>query len=330
MNYYNEDNNIYNYNLITKNKPPAYIGKSELYKKVNSHEISKKDKIILIILKNFSFTLFIIGYLFLTSPYLVDQYSRINQTQTIEGYENNIVSKAQLELDEAFNKTVAYNEKVYKKQLETPFIYEGQYASVKDDEYNSLPLSDTSEIGMIEIPQLNIDMPIGHGTSDELLQKEVGHIYGTSLPVGGENTHAVLAGHSALQEAEIFTRLNEMKIGDEFQIKVLGRTLYYKVDQIKTVLPEDADQYLQISPGKDYVTLYTCTPYGINTHRLLIRGERIEENNMDIAKTENTNDEKIVVKNKSYIPIIKIVIIGIMIPLSAIFIVNKIINKLIK
>ncbi len=130
-------------------------------------------------------------------------------------------------------------------------------------------------MGSIEIPKLNLKLAIYHGLGTEALENGVGHVEGTSLPIGGEGTHAVLAGHRGLPSARLFTDLDQMQIGDTFLIHVLDQTLAYKVDQIKTVLPEETED-LAIVPGEDHVTLITCTPYGVNTHRLLVRGVRTE------------------------------------------------------
>lgn len=130
-------------------------------------------------------------------------------------------------------------------------------------------------MGSIEIPKLNLTLAIYHGLSTEVLEKGIGHVEGTSLPIGGESTHAVLAGHRGLPSAKLFTDLDQMELGDIFLIHVLDRTLAYKVDQIKTVLPSESDE-LSIIEGEDHVTLVTCTPYGVNTHRLLVRGIRTE------------------------------------------------------
>ena len=129
-------------------------------------------------------------------------------------------------------------------------------------------------MGYIDIPKIDIVLPVYHGISEKVLQSGVGHLPNTSLPVGGESSHAVLSGHRGLANAKIFTDLNKMEIGDVFYIKVLHHTFAYQVDQILTVLPSDTDA-LQIEKGKDYVTLVTCTPYAVNTHRLLVRGTRI-------------------------------------------------------
>lgn len=135
----------------------------------------------------------------------------------------------------------------------------------------------TGVMGYIDIDKIGVELPIYHGTDSTVLQVGIGHIEGSSLPVGGESTHCVLSGHRGLPSAKLFTDLDELKIGDTFTITVLDRVLIYQVDQIKVVLPEEVAD-LQIENGKDYCTLVTCTPYGINTHRMLVRGIRINGN----------------------------------------------------
>ena len=137
-------------------------------------------------------------------------------------------------------------------------------------------------IGYIEIPKINVFLPIYHGTDDEVLQKGAGHLHNTSLPIGGDSTHSVISAHSALPSKTLFDYLPDLEEGDEFHIYVLDRTLTYRVDQIKTVLPSEIDDLYVVS-GKDLVTLMTCTPYTVNTHRLLVRGERVAD---DDGKTE--------------------------------------------
>ncbi|MCC8137737.1 MAG: class C sortase [Clostridiales bacterium] len=133
----------------------------------------------------------------------------------------------------------------------------------------------TDAIGYIEIPKIGVYLPIYHGVDDEVLQKGIGHMPETSLPVGGESTHAVLSGHTGLPAAKLFTDLDQLEEGDMFYIHVLNRILAYEVDQIKVVLPDETDD-IRIVEGEDYVTLLTCTPYGVNSHRLLVRGTRVE------------------------------------------------------
>ena len=142
-------------------------------------------------------------------------------------------------------------------------------ASSADAEYRSLLDSGGGVMGTIRIPKISVKLPIYHGTSESALASGAGHLYGSSLPVGGKSTHAVLTGHRGLVEAAMFTRLDEMRVGDYFYIEVMGRTLGYQVDRITVIEPNDTSQ-LKIVPGEDRVTLMTCTPYGVNTHRLLV------------------------------------------------------------
>lgn len=142
--------------------------------------------------------------------------------------------------------------------------------------YNdTLNITGTGIMGYIDIDKIGVELPVYHGVDDGVLQIGVGHIEGSSLPVGGQGTHCVLSGHRGLPTARLFTDLDRMEIGDRFRITVLDRVVTYEVDQIRTVLPEDVSE-LAIEDGKDYCTLVTCTPYGINTHRLLVRGIRVE------------------------------------------------------
>lgn len=146
--------------------------------------------------------------------------------------------------------------------------------SKKDKEYQSLLNTGNGVMGTIKVPKQSINLPIYHGTSEEALASGAGHLYGTSLPVGGKSTHSVITGHRGLVEALMFTRLDEVKEGDFFYIEVMGETLGYKVDRISVILPDDTSK-LKIVPDEDRVTLMTCTPYGVNTHRLLISGHRV-------------------------------------------------------
>ena len=150
--------------------------------------------------------------------------------------------------------------------------------------YNDL-LAVTDSIGYIEIPKINVYLPIFHGMDDDALQKGVGHMEGTSLPIGGSSTHCVLAGHTGLPSANLFTDLDQLDKGDTFYIHALDKVLAYEVDQVKTVLPYETDD-IQIADAEDYVTLITCTPYGINSHRLLVRGTRIPYKTQDMAHTK--------------------------------------------
>lgn len=146
-------------------------------------------------------------------------------------------------------------------------------------------------MGYVDIPSIGVSLPIYHYTTDDVLSKGVGHLYGTSLPVGGENTHSVITGHRGLPSSKLFTDLDKVKVGDVFSIYVLGEELDYQVDQIDIVLPDEISS-LSIEPGKDLVTLVTCTPYGVNTHRLLVRGHRIEKTDTAVPTVNRSAEEK--------------------------------------
>ena len=158
-------------------------------------------------------------------------------------------------------------------------LYETDYPLMDYEElpgyYDTLTLPGSSIIGYVKIDKIGVELPIYHGTSDEVLNVGVGHLEGTSLPVGGENTHSVMSAHRGLPSAKLFTDLDRLEPGDTFQITVLDQVLTYQVDQVKVITPTEVEDLL-IAEGKDYCTLFTCTPYGINTHRLLVRGIRIE------------------------------------------------------
>ena len=149
-------------------------------------------------------------------------------------------------------------------------------ASSKDATYMSL-LNESYDgiMGSVEIPKISLNLPIYHGTGTNALNRGAGHLYGTSLPVGGKNTHTVLSGHRGMVEALMFTRIDELQSGDNVYLHVLGTTLGYQIDSIRVILPTEGEQYLRVVPGQDRITLLTCTPYGVNTHRLLVSGHRV-------------------------------------------------------
>ncbi len=173
----------------------------------------------------------------------------------------------------AYNRNLAVRGQYVLGEAEDPFTQaEG---SVSDEEYSSMLDAGSGVMGSISIPKIDVDIPIYHGTSESVLELGAGHLYGTSLPVGGEGTHSVITGHRGLIKALMFTRLDELEKGDSFYVKVMGETLGYKVDRIEVIEPSDVSK-LKIVDGEDRVTLMTCTPYGVNTHRLLVSGVRAQ------------------------------------------------------
>lgn len=246
--------------------------------KTETKKIKKKKKFD--VLNFIIYACILVGWYSLTFGMSADLVNKIYNQSAILAYNNTMVSYSDEDIATMTQKMVDYNESIYEEQKNQIFKYRGPNAT--DDTYKSLPTaSDT--IGTIDIPEIDEHLSFNHGTSEATLQSYAGHVYGTSLPIDGENVHAVIAAHSALSTAKLFTDLNKLKEGDSFYITVLNTKYEYKVDQIKVVLPEEDYKYEQIEEGKNYVTLYTCTPYGVNTHRLLVRGELVSSEHVETS-----------------------------------------------
>lgn len=213
--------------------------------------------------------LFFMGLLILLYPSISDFHNQKVQSKSIVDYEALLKNINNDEYEEIFKDADEYNKKLAK--LPNQFF---NYKSVKNYK-KTLNIDDNGMMGYISIDKIKVELPIYHGTSEEVLSKAVGHIQGTSLPVGGIGSHSVLSAHRGLPSSLLFTNLDKLEIGDIFTITTLNRTLTYEVDKILIVSPKDINS-LKIDKNSDYVTLVTCTPYGINTHRLLVRGKRIE------------------------------------------------------
>ena len=224
----------------------------------------KKNKIgILLVLMLF------IGVCGLLYPSVSQYWNSKTQTQAVENYREILASLKPEDYDAFFEEAEKYNSQL--NELNFPLT---DYYKLKG--YNDiLNVSGTGIMGYLSISKLGVELPLYHGISAEVLNVACGHLEGTSLPIGGENTHCVLSAHRGLPHAKLFTELDKMEVGDTFTITVLNRTITYQVDQIKVVLPNETDD-VQIVAGEDLCTLLTCTPYGINSHRLLVRGTRIE------------------------------------------------------
>ncbi len=213
---------------------------------------------------------FLVGLSLLLYPTVSDYWNSIVQTQVIAEYVEEVAQMDDDRYREVLDDANRYNETLINKA--NRYMMTDQ----EREKYESLlNVSGGGILGYIEIPEINCSLPIYHGTEDAVLQIAVGHIEGTSLPVGGKGTHSVLSGHRGLPSAKLFTDLDKLVEGDVFMIQVLDETLIYEVDQIRIVLPYEMN-YLDIDPEKDYCTLLTCTPYGVNSHRLLVRGHRVE------------------------------------------------------
>lgn len=222
----------------------------------------KKVNLVLIIL-------FMIGFAILMYPFVTQYWNANVQSRAIVDYGKMLENIKIEDYTEIFNRGRIYNEQLSK--LSFPLV---EYKKI--DGYNELfNINDNGMIGYITINKINTELPIYHGTNSSVLNRAVGHMEGTSLPIGGEGTHSVLSAHSGLPTAKLFTNLGKLEVNDIFTITILNQTLTYQIDEILIVEPSDVSN-LEIVPLKDYVTLITCTPYGINTHRLLVRGTRIE------------------------------------------------------
>ena len=224
--------------------------------------------------------LFLVGLGILLYPTVSDKWNAYRQAQLISTYEEAVAELPQETHDEIWAAAHKYNEELWSMGNRYEFTDE-------EREYyeSQLDVAGNGIMGYIEIPAINCSLPIYHGTEEDVLQIAVGHIEGTSLPVGGDSTHCALSGHRGLPSAKLFTNLDQLKEGDTFLLKILGETLTYEIDQILTVLPEEMEA-LNLERGADYCTLVTCTPYGVNSHRLLVRGKRTENAPEEIQEAE--------------------------------------------
>jgi len=250
---------------------------------------------------------FFIGLSVLLYPSLSSFWNAKTQSKAIVDYESMLAQYKPEDYTEIFEAANSYNRKL--AQLESPLT---EYPQLSD--YNSiLNISGTGMIGYITIPKISQELPVYHGTSDGVLSVAVGHLEGTSLPVGGEDTHSVVSAHRGLPTAVLFTHLDRMEVGDTFYFTILDRTITYEVDEIRIVEPNDTS-LIQIVEGKDYCTLLTCTPYGINTQRLLVRGHQVDESqsrNLYVAN-EAFRIEPLIVMPFVALPIIVVLLIYVM------------------
>ena len=210
------------------------------------------------------------GVSLLLYPTVSDYWNSFHQSQAIASYVEAVAEIDNTDYEKMWQEAVAYNEKLKDNS--------GRWTPTDEEleEYGRLlNVSDTGIMGYIEIPKIKVSLPIYHGTDEAILQIAIGHIPGSSLPVGGKGTHCVVSGHRGLPSAKLFTDLDQLEEGDLFMMRILDETLTYEVDQVRIVEPEELSD-LEIDEDKDLCTLVTCTPYGINSHRLLVRGHRVE------------------------------------------------------
>ena len=212
---------------------------------------------------------FLIGICVLLYPAFSSYWNSKTQSRAITNYESVLENLTAEDYSATFQKAYDYNAALYASEF--PLLYPGTVPGY----YEALKVDGTAIIGYVKIDKIGVELPIYHGTSESVLSRGVGHLEGSSLPVGGESTHSVMSAHRGLPNAKLFTDLDRLELGDTFQIIVLDQVLTYQVDQVKVILPNEVED-LFIEKGMDHCTLFTCTPYGINTHRLLVRGIRIE------------------------------------------------------
>ena len=252
---------------------------------------------------------FFIGLSVLLYPSVSSYWNSKTQTKAIIDYEAMLAAYKPEDYSAFFAEADQYNQALSK--LSTPLL---DYAQLDDRYWRTLDISGTGMMGYLTVPKISQELPVYHGTGDDVLAIAVGHMEGSSLPVGGKSTHSVVSAHRGLPSAVLFTYLDRMEIGDTFYFTILDRTITYEVDQIRIVEPNDIS-LVGIEPGKDYCTLLTCTPYGINTQRLLVRGHQIDatqKRNIYIAN-EAYRVDPLVVMPIVALPIIFVLLVYVMV-----------------
>ena len=253
----------------------------------------------------------LVGLSLLLYPSFSEWWNSSRQTQVITQYAEAVANMDNAEYDAVINSARAYNESLVKRY--NGYTLEGDQKERYNQELNYFG---DGLMGYVEIPSINVMLPIYHGTEEQVLQTAVGHLDWSSLPVGGESSHCVISGHRGLPSARLFTDLDRLVEGDVFIIHVLNQIMTYQVDKIEIVLPENVEGLL-IHPGEDYVTLVTCTPYGVNTHRILVRGTRVsnaEEVRVHRVTADAIQIEPLVVAPLLAAPLLLILLIGLLIP----------------
>jgi len=278
---------------------------SENNKKQKREGKGKKQQITLVLI-------FIAGLSIFLYPIISNAINSRHQTYSVNSYDEEAAKTSLQEKEEMKKEAQVYNESLQEGSVKITDPFSGSDPQEMGVSYmDMLNLGET--MGHLEIPKINVDLPIYHGTSDAVLQKGVGHIEQSSLPIGGVDTNTVLTGHRGLPTSKLFTDLDKMEVGDLFYIHTLGDTLAYKVNQINVVIPTDIKK-LEVEKGKDIVTLVTCTPYMINSHRLLVTGERVpyvasKDTEVDVKSSE-PDIEAWVSKNLVYAASLIVLIAG--------------------
>ena len=232
--------------------------------------------------------IFLAGLSLLLYPFVANEWNTYRQQRLITGYDDTVAQleeEGSVDYEAEWEKARAYNAELVSSVLPDSFAVAAASEEPDEEYMAALNLAGDGIMGKVEIPKIGITLPIYHTTEEEVLEKAAGHLEGSSLPSGGENTHAVISAHRGLPSAALFTDLDQLEAGDHFLIRVLDETLCYEVDQIETVEPDDTSA-LAVEEGEDLVTLLTCTPYGVNSHRLLVRGHRVPYEETVVAEEE--------------------------------------------
>ena len=229
--------------------------------------------------------IFLVGAGIFAYPTIADQWNSLHQSRAIATYQEAVGDMNAEDYEAAWQAAEEYNRSIQENTFNHD-AFSQEEENLRDTEYwNLLNLGATGIMGYLSIPEIDVRMPIYHGTSDPVLQIGAGHMYGTALPIGGEGTHSVIAGHRGLPSSRLFTDLDQLEEGDKFYLHILDKVLAYQVDHISDMVDKDDTETLtslmQKEEGEDLVTLFTCTPYGINSHRLLIRGRQVEYHGED-------------------------------------------------
>ena len=223
--------------------------------------------------------LFLIGFGILVYPTVSDQWNTYRQSRLISNYETTVENLTEEDFSDEWQKAIAFDQALVRNDLYGDVFGEDDGELESTEYWKVLNVANDGVMGYLSIPKINVKHAIYHGTGDKVLQTGIGHLNGTKLPIGGESTHSVLAAHRGLPSARLFTDLDQIKKGDMFYVHVLDEILAYQVDQILDMVDKDdhetLEAALQIEEGKDQVTLFTCTPYGVNSHRLIVRGTRV-------------------------------------------------------
>ena len=257
------------------------------------------------------FLVFFIGLSLMLYPTFADWWNSFHQSRAVASYVEQVANMDDDKYDEIWSAAWDYNRSL----LDRPNDF--LLSEAQQENYRSLlNIGGNGIMGYIEIPKLGVTMPVYHGTDEAVLQVAIGHLEWTSLPVGGESSHCVVSGHRGLPSARLFTDLDKMEVGDTFLLRILDEVLTYEVDQIRIVLPQNTDDLL-IVEGEDLCTMVTCTPYGINTHRMLVRGRRIATEEVRAVRRVTADAiqiEPIIVAPFLAVPILLVLLVALLIP----------------